>query len=237
MTYPGDENEENLEEAAEQEEVWEEEEQQFDLADDDEDLPWLEADEYEEEGGFDFRLIWLALIGLAVIAAILFAGWWFTRENTDAELVADGSTIEAPDGAYKQRPDDPGGSEVAGTGDQAFEVAEGEGTRGRVDTDDDGGSARPGIDIAQDSSGEDTTGNAGAAFVQIGAYGSREQADSAWGTQSGRFSALSGLRHRVVEGQSNGATVFRLQAIASDAAAAQAICRSIRSSGGDCIVR
>ncbi len=113
-----------------------EEEEQLALANEDEDLPWLEADDYEEEQGFDWRLITHALIGLAVLARCWRRSWWFTRDRADPELVADGSTIEAPEGAYKQRPDDAGGAEVEGTGDQALKWPRVESARGRIDSGD-----------------------------------------------------------------------------------------------------
>ncbi|MDE1467001.1 SPOR domain-containing protein [Aurantiacibacter sp. D1-12] len=240
MIHPGDEDE-NLEAGEELEQAWEED-GQLALADEDEDLPWLEADEYEEEGSFDVRLIVLALVGLLVVAALLAAAWWFTRDTPDAEMVPDGSTVEAPEGAYKERPEDPGGQDVAGTGDQAFEVAEGESTRGRIDTNDGGDSdPAPSIDVAQSggegSGGEGASEPSGAAYVQIAAYSSREEANNGWRDQSSRFSALSGLRHRVIEAEVNSNTVYRLQAVASSTAEAERICRSIRSSGGDCYVR
>ncbi|MBH5323337.1 SPOR domain-containing protein [Aurantiacibacter sediminis] len=232
MTYQGDENETG-DESLEQEE-------QLALADEDEDLPWLEGDDYEDEGGFDFRLIGIAVVGLLVVAAALFGVWWFTKDTPDAELIADGSTIEAPEGAYKQRPEDPGGRDVSGTGDQAFQVAEGESTRGRIEASDGGDSnARPSIDRNQDgvSGSRGETEATGGAYVQIGAFGSRSDAQTAWSSASNRFSALSGLRYRIVEAEVNGADVFRLQAVASDRSAADSVCRSIRASGGDCYVR
>ena len=243
MPYPGD-DDQNLEAEDTVEESWEEE-GQLSLADEDEDLPWLEADEYEEEGGFDWRLLWTALIGLLVVGAALGAIWWFNRDAPDPELVADGSTIEAPEGAYKQRPEDSGGTEVAGTGDQAFEVAEGESTRGRMAGEDADSEARPSINASQAASSatpaasasSSSSDTAGAVYIQIGAFGSRADAESAWSTESRNHSALSGMRHRVVEGDVNGAKVYRLQAIAADRSSADATCRSIRNSGGDCYIR
>ena len=237
MAYPGNgDNDLDDFDGEEGQEPWAEEEQ-LALADEDEDLPWLKSDEYEDEGGFDWRLIVYALLGLVVVGALLAAIWWFTRESVDPELAPDGSTIEAPEGAYKQRPVDPGGTQVAGTGDQAFEVAEGESTRGRIadgDGADDTGEARPAIDREQAGSSEEESG---AVYVQIGAYSSRAEAEQGWSRQAQRFSALSGMRHRVREADVNGATVYRLQAIAGDRASADATCRAIRNAGGDCYIR
>lgn len=241
MSYPGDREQENHEsegfEGEEFEGAWEED-GQLALSGEDDDLPWLEADDYEEESGFDFRLIGVALVGLLVVAALLGAGYWFTRDRPDAEMVPDGSTVAAPEGPYKERPEDGGSSQVAGTGDLAFQTAEGESTRGRIDADDGGDrGAAPSIDVAQ-ADGESTPPAAsGGAYVQIGAFGSKADAEAAWSSATQRFSALSGLRHRVIEAEVNGAPVFRLQAVASDEGAANSVCRSIRNSGGDCYVR
>ncbi|VVS97866.1 SPOR domain-containing protein [Erythrobacter sp. EC-HK427] len=246
MNNPGDRDEDLEYQDGEIEATWEEEEQ-LDLTDEDEDLPWLEADEYEEEGGFDFRLIWITLIGLAAIAALLYGLWWLTKDRPDPEMVPDGSTIEAPEGAYKVRPEEGADAEVEGTGSQAFQVAEGEQDRGRVAGEDGGDSPRPTIDV--DQSGDDASGAAGGAaatpaatsgsnvYVQIGAFGSQADAEAAWRSATGRFSVLSGMRYRVVEGDVNGARVYRLQAIAGDRATADATCRAIRNGGGDCYIR
>ena len=218
------------------------EEQQFDLAEDDADLPWLEADEYEEEGSFDYRLIVYALLGLAVVAALLAAIWYFTRGASDPERVPDGSTIEAPEGAYKQRPENPGGTEVEGTGDQAYQVAEGGQERGRIAGQDEPEAARPSIDLDQRETEDDAQTESpapanDAVYVQIGAYGNRGDADAAWSRAVQRYSVLSGMRNRVIEGEVNGARVFRLQVATGDRDTAEATCRAIREAGGDCYIR
>ena len=215
-------------------------EEQLTLADEDQDLPWLEADEYEDEGGFDWRLIGAAALGLVVVFAALAALWWFGRESGDPEYVADGSTIAAPEGPYKQRPDDPGGRQVAGTGDQAFEVAEGESRGGRMsDEEPSSSTARPSIDREQSGSSDPapSADEAGAVYVQIGAYSSRSDAEEGWRMQAQRYSVLSGVRHRVKEADVNGARVYRLQAISGDRASADATCRAIRDAGGACYIR
>ncbi len=215
-------------------------EERLAFEDEDDSLPWLEDDaEYEEDRGFDARLIWITLAGLVVIGSVLFALWWLLRDGPQADAVADGSTIEAPNQPYKERPEDPGGRQVEGTGDTAYQVAGGESQRGRLaDTPEE--AASPSIDLEQnDSEGEadkrvETNSNV---YVQIGAYTSRSDANDAWVRARGRYSVLSGMSNRVVEAQVNGATVYRLQAITSDRATGDATCRAIREQGGDCYIR
>ncbi|MEM8725557.1 MAG: SPOR domain-containing protein, partial [Pseudomonadota bacterium] len=83
---------------------------ELDLSED-ESLPWLESDEEDEdEGAVDTaRIIGFAAILLVVLAALIGTIWFVTNTGGDPELVADGSTIEAPEGPYKERPDDPDG--------------------------------------------------------------------------------------------------------------------------------
>ena len=60
----------------------------------DESLPWLEADDYEDAAGVDTaRIIGFAVVLLALLAAIIGGVWWFTSRDGDVARVADGSTI------------------------------------------------------------------------------------------------------------------------------------------------
>ena len=221
-------------------------EEQLTLADDDERLPWLEADDdYEEESADTGKLVLFALVGLLAILGLVGALYYFTQGGDDegeVPLVAEGGTIEAPKEPFKVRPDDPGGVQVAGTGDVSYQVGEGEAREGVVGSN----APRPAIDRAQASAsanGEATQGSAPATTtstgvgVQVGAYSTRAGAEAGWQTLSGRLSALSGVSHRVVTGTVDGGTIYRLQAVAGSLSAAEAMCRSIRSEGGDCQVK
>ncbi len=220
MQWPGDEDEGQEPET----EGTYEPEEQLTLADDDEALPWLESDEdYEEDGGLDTRMIWIALLGIAVVAAILLLGWWYFSARPDPDLAPDGSTIEAPEGPYKELPEDPGGTEVDGTGDLSYGVGEGQTREGQIAGD-------------APAESDDPVANEGVG-VQIGAFSTRSGAQDGWNQLRGRFEALQGLRYRVLEGQADSGTIYRLQAVAEDEAAADAVCRSIRNAGGDCQVK
>jgi len=207
----------------------------LDLDDGDEQLPWLESDEDYEQGGVDTgRIVAFALIGLLVIGLVVGALWFFTRDRSDPALVADGGTIEAPDGPYKTRPENPGGKTFAGTGDTSFAVAEGQSREGKLAEE----APRPSVDAASADKpappAEDVKGGVG---VQVGAYSNRAAAEQGWATLQGRYSALQGVRHRIVEGQADIGTVYRLQAVAGDAASANGLCNAIKAAGGACQVK
>lgn len=212
-------------------------EEQLALADGAERLPWLESDDDDEEPGVDTgRLVAFAAVGLLALVLILGMIWFFTSDTNDDELVADGGTIEAPDEPYRTRPDDPGGRQVEGTGDTSFEVAEGETVEGRIA----GSGATPAPSIDRTQGGKPTsaaTPASGGVGVQVGAYSSRAAAETGWSQLSGRIEALQGRSHRIVQGTADSGTIFRLQAVAGSAAEAEALCRAIRSQGGDCQVK
>ena len=218
-------------------------EQQLSLTDSEERLPWLESDDDDEQPGVDTgRLIAFAVVGLLALVLVFGALWFFIRGSTDEELVADGSTIEAPDEPYRTRPADPGGQEVAGTGDTSFEVAEGQTVEGQIAGE--GPVPTPTVDRDQTTAPTPTASasatespSTGGVGVQVGAYSSRAAAEAGWSTLSGRIAALQGRSHRIIQGTADSGTIYRLQAVAGTAAEADALCRSIRSEGGDCQVK
>jgi cell division protein FtsN len=73
--------------------------------------------------------------------------------------------------------------------------------------------------------------------VQIGAFSSSSSAEAAWSKLSGQHEALKGLNHRVVEGKADIGTVYRLQALAGDAGAANALCGRLQAGGLKCQVK
>ena len=215
-------------------------EEQLSLADADERLPWLESDEEYEQPGVDTgRIVAFGAVGLLFIVLVLGAIYYFTRDARDAALVADGSTIEAPAEPYKTRPEDRGGREVEGTGDTSYEVAEGQQVAGQIDS----GVPVPTIDREQAEapaaapSPTASSAPTGGVGVQVGAYSTRAQAEAGWSQLSGRFEALKGRSHRVLQGTADSGTIFRLQAVAGSAAEADTLCRAVKAAGGDCQVK
>lgn len=228
-------------------------------------LPWLESDDDdgEDESHGTGQLVGLLLLGAAALALIVGGIWWVTRKNADSELVADGSVIEAPAEPYKQRPEKPGGMTFEGTGDTSFAVSQGQSRPARLG-DDAEASPQPGFaSVDQAAASRDTAAGVAAkpapaasgksaapapattsdapvvagVGVQVGAYSTRALAEAGWARLSQGSEALSGVRHRIVEGRADIGTVFRLQAVTPDAAAARALCARLKSSGVACQVK
>ncbi|WP_191229192.1 SPOR domain-containing protein [Aurantiacibacter xanthus] len=217
------------------------------LADMDERLPWLESDDDHDEGGVDVgRLVALAVVALAALLGLLALLWFLSQPAKDEGLQPEGTTITAPEEPYRTAPDNPGGSEVAGTGDMSFEVGEGQSRDSQLASTD--SSPTPSIDRTQAAatasatptpppSPTATASSVSGVPIQVAAYSSRARAEQGWNDVRNRYEALTGLSHRIEEAVVDGATVYRLQAMASSTSAAEGACRSIRAAGGDCQVK
>ncbi len=212
------------------------------LADTD-NLPWLESDEDDEDaGGLDAGQIMLFAAGLvALLAAVVGGVWYVSNKAGSGELVADGSVIAAPEGPIKQRPDDPGGKQFAGTGNVAPVVGEG-GSRPAVVAEATGPAAqgkpapaptatKP---VPANPAAAPATGGVG---VQLAAYGTRARAEQGWTDAQKRTDALAGVKYRVVEGKVDIGTVYRLQAVAGSRAEAEKLCAALKADGVDCQIK
>ncbi|WP_427969181.1 SPOR domain-containing protein [Altererythrobacter sp.] len=211
-------------------------EQEAELAlSEDESLPWLESDEYEEEGGFDTaQIAGFAMILLVLTAAVVGGIWLWSKRGMGDAAVADGSTIEAPAGPYKEKPEDPGGKQFAGTGDIAPAVGEGQTRDGKIK--DTKPEPAPGPSISTRTTADKVVSTDGVG-VQVGAYSNRADAETGWSTLTRQTTALNGVRHRVVKGQADIGTVYRLQAVAGDVTAAKALCNALKADGLACQVK
>ncbi len=223
---------------AEYEEI--DENSELDLSEGDS-LPWLEGDEGDEAaGGVDTaQVIGFAVILLALLLGIVGAIWFMTSGIGDDTPVADGSVIEAPEGPFKERPEDPGGKEFAGTGNVAPAVGEGVAREGQIAARATPTPAPKPTPAATKPVAADAPAQSAASgvAVQLAAYGSKARAEQGWSQLSRQTSALSGVRYRVVEGVIDTGTVYRLQAMAENRAAADALCRALRADGLDCTVK
>lgn len=215
---------------------------QLDLGDEEVRLPWLEGDEDEEEeaqGSGVAQGLVLVLLGLVAIGVIVGGLYWAMRGRPDAQLVADGGVIEAPDEPYKTRPENPGGQVVDGTGDTSYAVAEGQSRAPRIEGATEG--VAPGFDGVATAKAPETEAAApvssGGVGVQVGAYSSKETAEAGWVALKSQYPALADVSHRVLQGKADIGTVYRLQAVAADRAAARALCSGMQGAGLSCQVK
>lgn len=216
--------------------------------DEDERLPWLEsADDDDDEGVVDTgRLLRFLAIAIALLAAIL-GGIWFLNHRAGGKPTPDGGIVQAPSEPYKTEPTDKGGKTFAGTGNSAYAVSEGKGTQAKLAGSElpvaaapsPAPSAAPSAKAGTVAPGS-TAASAPAAAgvgVQVGAYSSEKAAEAGWSRLSSANAALKGVKHRIVEGSADIGTVYRLQAVAGDIAAANALCAELKTAGVACQVK
>ncbi|BDI60434.1 SPOR domain-containing protein [Qipengyuania nanhaisediminis] len=205
-----------------------------------ESLPWLEADEDDDNAGAidTAQIVGFAAILLAVLALVVGAVWFYSNGSAGDDIVADGSVIEAPDGPIRERPEDPGGREFAGTGNVAPVVGEGGTREGVLDTDggDAAGSGENG-ESGENAGSQAPAASAAGVGVQLAAYTSRARAEQGWNDLRRRTNKLDGVRYRIEQGTVDIGTVYRLQAVADTRAEADALCTALRSDGLDCQVK
>lgn len=216
-------------------------ESELDLADTDS-LPWLESDDEDESaGGLDPSQILLFAATLVLLLGAAVGGvWYFTNKADSAVVVAEGGVIEAPAGPIKERPEDPGGKEFAGTGNVAPVVGEG-GSRPAVVAEKPAApapSATKLVPIAGAGTAEATAPvDMSGVGVQLAAYGTRARAEQGWSDLSRRTEALAGVKYRIVEGKVDIGTVYRLQAVTPSRAEAEKLCAALKADGLACQIK
>ncbi len=207
---------------------------------DEERLPWLEsADDvdFDAPGSDNSRMIGFGVLAVLLLAALLGGIYWISHRG-GSTASADGSLIAANKEPYKIAPKDPGGKTFQGTGDASFKVSEGEKPVANL-----AGSAAPAAapaaapKPAAAASASAPAGPISGVGVQVGAFSTSASAEAAWSKLVTAHEALSGLSHRVIEGKADMATVFRLQAVAGDFAAANALCAKLQAGGLKCQVK
>ncbi|MDQ3139968.1 MAG: SPOR domain-containing protein [Pseudomonadota bacterium] len=210
-------------------------------ADDEDRLPWLEAvDEEEPRGGPSAGKL-IALAVLLLLAAAAAGGYYMLRDQ--GATGGDGALIAAPAGAYKIKPQDPGGMEVEGEGDTAFAASEGADPQGRIDmsavseepvvrTKAQAAPRVAGPVASPPEEASDLIATRAGATIQLGAFSTEAAASAAWKTLSGRFAYLSPLSYSVVAVESGERTLYRLRASGPEAAN---LCGRLRIAGENCV--
>lgn len=225
-------------------------------------LPWLETVEPDEpEGSGAWRVVVLVLLGLVVLAGIVFGLFKLQGSGPTGE----GELIAAQEGDYKIKPDDPGGLKVEGEGDSAIAASAGANASAAIDlkavpeapitgrragaaTPATGGAARTAADVpgtggrltaappATAPKGPVPGAGSGGALVQLGAFPSEAAATAAWSAIAKRFAYVATLGKSVQSAEVNGRTVWRLKVNAGSASAATDLCGRLTVAGEKCFV-
>ncbi|HVF93109.1 MAG TPA: SPOR domain-containing protein [Sphingomonas sp.] len=235
----------------------------MDLREDDR-LPWLETVEPEEQDGPSLgRVIAAVVLGLGVLAAIIFGIYKLQQRPSGGG--GDGQIIAAQPGSYKVKPEEPGGLKVDGEGDAAIATSAGKAGNGAIDlkavperpvearriaptptpTPQAGRNA-----VAQvpKSGGKLVAATpvsvarpaaaavAGGSLVQLGAFPSEAAAKSAWTSFSKRFAYLAPLGQSIQPVATGGKTLYRLRVNAGSANQAADLCGRLRVAGESCFI-
>lgn len=222
---------------------------------DDDRLPWLESVEEDySEGSSLGRILLLILLGLAVVGAVLFGVYWY---QTHRGLAGNGELIEAQEGDYKVKPDEPGGMHVEGEGDTVFAASEGDAPNASIAT-----GVEPEAPVAGNVAATPASGAAGegapkvvlpipeaseqlrarpatgggASVVQLGAFPDEAGANGAWNRLSRRYEWLASLGKSIERTQRDGSTVYRLRLNAGSAGQATELCERLKAAGESCYI-
>jgi hypothetical protein len=209
-----------------------------------EDLPWLEAvdDEAGPRGVSAGKMA--AALGVVLIAALIVAGTFFWLGRSDPVGLSGGpELIRAEPGPYKVRPPDPGGLDVAGESETAFQTSAGEDADSQLDLTRlaEAPPAKPADEpktkpaekpepVAEDKPA--TPAGASGSVIQLGAYKNPAQAERAWTALASRFPEIARLDKLVVPFSGG----IRLRAGASSPADARAACAALKAGGENCFV-
>ena len=214
---------------------------------DDGQLPWLQAVEDEDEPrGVSARKMLAALLVILLAGAIV-AGTFFWMGQRDAQLKGPPELIRAEPGPYKVKPANPGGLDVVGESETAFQTSAGQDGDAQLDL-----SKVPEEPVAAPPKEEpkrlppnetkeplpaETTppprpAGASGSVIQLGFFDNQAQAERAWSALSARFPSIAGMNKLIVP-YSGG---IRLRAAASSPAEARQACQALKVAGEKCFV-
>lgn len=211
----------------------------------DDQLPWLEpVDDEDEPRGISARkmLAWLVIV---LVAAAIISGTFFWLGRQRAAESGAPELIKAEPGPYKVRPSDPGGLDVAGESETAFQTGAGQDTDAQLDLNAAGGAPvsappkekprpLPGNETREPVPDEPAPQAAPAAgsAIQLGAFANRAQAERAWTALSARFPSVGAMTKMIVPFPGG----IRLRASAGSSAEAGQACQMLKAAGENCFV-
>ena len=217
----------------------------------DEQLPWLEAvDDEDGPSGIPARRMLAALLVVLLAAALVFATFfWLGRQNVVVSAAGAPELIKADPKPYKVKPADPGGLDVAGESETAFQTSAGEDTDAQLDLSrmPEQAVTPPPKPVAEpkpaetpksqpapkpaEAAQEQPTGGKGS-VIQLGAFANRAQAERAWSALSARFPSVAAMNKMIIPFSGG----IRLRAAAPSPAEARQACQALKVAGENCFV-
>lgn len=216
------------------------------------DLPWLQSvDDEDEPRGVSARKM-LAALGIVAIAALLIGATFFWIGHRDNEVNGPPELIKADPAPYKIRPPNPGGLDIAGDSETAFETSAGQDNDAKLDMSkvaaETAAAPAPAVPAKTAAATEaktpeappaqpkappapKATGAAGS-VVQLGAFANIAQAERAWTALSSRFSSVAALSKMITPYPGG----IRLRAGAASPADARQVCQTLKSAGENCFI-
>jgi cell division septation protein DedD len=216
---------------------------------DDGQLPWLQAvDDEDEPRGVSARKMLAALL-VVLLAGAIVAGTFFWMGRRDVDVSGPPELIRAEPGPYKVKPANPGGLDVAGESQTAFETSSGADNDAQLDLNavaeepvakapkEAPQTARKPAVPAETKSPAATepaakpTGGSGS-VIQLGAFANQAQAERAWSALSVRFPTIAAMNKMIVPFSGG----IRLRAGAASPADARQACQTLKAAGENCFV-
>jgi hypothetical protein len=211
-------------------------------------LPWLAPVEDEDEPrGISAQRMIAALV-VVVLAALIVAGTFFWLGRRDTSAGGPPELIKAPATPYKVKPSNPGGLDITGESETAFETSAGEDKDSQLDLNKlpEAPIAKPPKAPPQPAPAPAPEAKAPAAketpeskpagppgsVVQLGAFANQAQAERAWTALSARFPSVAALNKMIVPFSGG----IRLRAGAGSPAEAKQVCQALKAAGENCFI-
>ena len=211
---------------------------------DDGQLPWLAAVEDEDEPrGVSARKMLAALV-VVLLAASLVAATFFWIGHRETRLNGPPELIRAEPGPYKVKPSNPGGLDVAGESETAFETSAGEDKDAQLDmskvketppSEEQPKRLPPNETkepVPAETPAPSRSPGAAGSVVQLGAFANKAQAERAWSALSARFPAVGAMNKMIVPFPGG----IRLRASAASPTDARQACQILKAAGENCFV-
>ena len=212
---------------------------------DDGQLPWLQAVEDEDEPrGFSARKMLSALL-VVLLATAIVAGTFFWMGRRNVEFSGPPELIRAEPGPYKLKPTNPGGLDVAGESETAFETSAGADNDAQLDLnalaeepvakqrkEEPKQLASNETEIPVASAPEAPPTGGSGSVIQLGAFANQAQAERAWSALSARFPTIGAMNKMIVPFSGG----IRLRAGAASPVDAKQACQTLRAAGENCFV-